>query len=399
MSTSTGAKVFPALDSMRAVAALAVLGTHAAFWGGSYTDPIWGTALARLDVGVAVFFVLSGFLLSRPWFDRHVRGDEPPSTGRYLWKRALRLVPVYVLTVVAALTLLPGNRNASVGEWFTTLLMGNTYVSDRLPDGLTQMWSLSTEVAFYLVLPGVMWLASSRRRGGPLSWNRLGMLVLGLTALNVAWTMELAGRFDSDVGMHRLWLPSYLTWFCVGLVLAACEVHIHHAVPDRFAAVVRELGCSPGLCWTAAAALFVVASTPVAGPADLTPPTLGAAMSKNLLYAAVAGLVVLPGVFAPTDGRFARTLANPIPRHVGHLSYGVFCVHLVLLELIADWRNVSLFEGRTWELFGLTLLASLLVAELLYRGVERPSQRLRNLRSPRSTSAAASAPSANATST
>ncbi len=101
-----------------------------------------------------MFFVLSGFLLSRPWFDRHVRGGGALSTGRYLWKRALRLVPVYVLTVVAALTLLPGNRNASVGEWLTTLLMGNTYVSDRLPDGLTQMWSLSTEVAFYLCSPG-----------------------------------------------------------------------------------------------------------------------------------------------------------------------------------------------------------------------------------------------------
>ena len=238
MSTGAGEKVFPALDTLRAVAAVAVLGTHAAFWGGSYPDPVWGTALARLDVGVAVFFVLSGFLLSRSWFDRHLRGAQPPSAGRYLWKRALRIMPVYMLAVVAALTLLPGNRDAGVGEWLTTLLMGNIYIfADQLPDGLTQMWSLSTEVAFYLVLPGLMWLALSRRRGGAQSPSRLGMLVLALAALNVAWIMVLAGRIGGDLGMPGLWLPSYLTWFSVGLVLAACEV--------RF-----TTGCRTGSPWS-----------------------------------------------------------------------------------------------------------------------------------------------------
>lgn len=399
MSTRAETKVFPALDTLRALAAVAVLGTHAAFWGGSYPDPVWGTALARLDVGVAVFFVLSGFLLSRPWFDSHLRRAQPPSTGRYLWKRALRIVPVYVVTVVAALTLLPGNRDADVAEWVTTLLMGNIYVADHLPDGLTQMWSLATEVAFYVVLPGLMWLALSRRRRGAPAPSRLRWLVLALAALNVAWIMELSERFAGDVGMQQLWLPSYLTWFSVGLVLAACEVRLHHGVPDRLAAVARELGRSPGLCWVAGGALFVIAATPIGGPADLTPPTLGAATAKNLLYAAIAGFVLLPGVFAPADGRFARALSHPLARHVGHLSYGIFCVHLVLLELIADWLGVPLFGGRTLELFALTLAASLVVSELIYRLVERPSQRLRNLGRGRSTSAATSAPSVSATST
>jgi peptidoglycan/LPS O-acetylase OafA/YrhL len=76
---------FPALDSMRAIASIAVLATHAAFWGGAYSQAVWGTALARLDVGVAIFFVLSGFLLSRPWFDRHRRGLPPPSASQW-WR-------------------------------------------------------------------------------------------------------------------------------------------------------------------------------------------------------------------------------------------------------------------------------------------------------------------------
>jgi peptidoglycan/LPS O-acetylase OafA/YrhL len=398
---TAAAVAFPALDSLRAVAAIAVLATHAAFWAGAYARPVWGTPLARLDVGVAVFFVLSGFLLSRPWIARHHAGLPPPSTLHYLWKRALRLVPVYVVTVVAALTLLPGNRDAGPGEWVTTLLLADIYLDDQLPDGLTQMWSLSTEVAFYMVLPGLMGLALSRVRPG--GRDRVALVSAGMTLVSVVWLMDLSVRWDGGGTMIRLWLPSYLVWFAVGIVLAWCQVRSRLEDDgadgaDRLTAVLREMGRSPGLCWLAAGALLVIASTPLAGPADLTPTTLGAALTKNLLYAAIAGLVILPGVFAPPEGRFVRVLSLPVLRHVGHLSYGVFCVHLILLELIADWRDMPLFEGRGLELFALTLAASLVVSEVLHRLVERPALRLRNVWTKGSTSATTSAPSASATS-
>lgn len=390
---------FPALDSLRAVAAVAVLATHAAFWAGAYAHPVYGTALSRLDVGVAVFFVLSGFLLSRPWIARHRAGLPPPSTTHYLWKRALRLVPVYVVTVVAAMTLLPGNRGAGVGQWVTTLLLANIYVDDHLPDGLTQMWSLSTEVAFYLVLPVLMWLGLSGARGR--RGDRLGLLALAMAATSVVWLMDLSVRWDGGGTMIRLWLPSYLVWFAVGILLASYDVRSREdrgASTGRVTAVVQELGRSPGLCWLAAGALFVIAATPLAGPPDLTPTTLGAALTKNVLYAGIAGFVILPGIFAPADGRFVRALSSRVPRHVGHLSYGIFCVHLLLLELIADWRDIPLFEGRGIELFVLTLGASLLVSEVLHRVVERPALRLRDVWPLRSRSTDTSAPSAIATS-
>lgn len=398
---SSVASTFPVLDSLRAIAAIAVLGTHAAFWAGDYSEPVWGWALARLDVGVAIFFVLSGFLLSLDWFERHRDGLPAPPVGRYLWKRSLRLVPVYLLTVIAAFTLLPGGDDAGWRDWVSSLLLADIYVDDELPDGLTQMWSLSTEVAFYLALPALMWLILPRRGRGADGYHRLGLVVLAMVVTTVVWLLDLSARLDNGDTMIRQWLPSYLTWFAVGLILAwtvSCLRRPGRAGPDRFAALVQELGQSPGLCWLSAAALFAVAATPVAGPTDLAPPTLGAALTKNLLYAAIAGLVVLPGVFGPTDGRFTRVLSHPLPRHLGHLSYGLFCVHLILLELITGWRDMPLFAGRGVELFFLTLLASLVVSEVLYRTVERPAQRLRNLRPPWVAPAASQAPSAPATS-
>ena len=193
----------PALDSMRAVAAVAVVATHTSFWSGAYAGPRFGASLARLDIGVAIFFVLSGFLLSRPWFQRHARGAAPPSTGRYLWKRALRIMPVYVLAAAAALLLLPGNSGATPALWIKTLTLTNIYVDARLPDGLTQMWSLATEVAFYLALPLVMWVALSRRRDGRPSRSRLGTVLAVLVVLNGVWLLDLAERLDTVRAVER----------------------------------------------------------------------------------------------------------------------------------------------------------------------------------------------------
>ena len=94
--------VFAVLDPLRAVGALAVLVTHATFWTGDYVrHGVLGSVLARLDVGVAIFFVLSGFLLSHHYLSRAWNREPAEPTGRYFWKRFLRIYPAYVVAVVA----------------------------------------------------------------------------------------------------------------------------------------------------------------------------------------------------------------------------------------------------------------------------------------------------------
>lgn len=385
----------PALDTMRAVAAVAVLATHTAYWAGDYTEPVWGTALARLDIGVAVFFVLSGFLLSRPWFAREAAGLARPSTRTYLWRRLLRIAPVYLLAVAAAYLLLPDNRDASAGDWVVSLLMLDLYLDDSLPAGLTQMWSLGTEVAFYLLLPVLMAVAVPRGTGGG-GARRFAVLVGVLVAVNLVWIVDLAHRLDTGTTMIQLWLPAYLTWFCTGMTLARCHVR---PGGSRLGRALTQMGSQPGACWTTALALFVVACSPVAGPYSLVPAALGEAVTKNLLYAAVAGLVILPAAFGAPGSRYVEVLSLPVLRHVGHLSYGVFCLHLVVLELVADWRGIELFRGRGAELFVVTLVLTLLVSEVVYRLVERPVLRLRTVGPGRSGTAATTAATVSSAST
>jgi peptidoglycan/LPS O-acetylase OafA/YrhL len=392
---------FPALDTMRAVGAVFVLTTHVAFWSGAYTHRVWGTALARLDIGVALFFVLSGFLLSRPFLDRRETGRPAPAVGRFWWKRVLRIFPVYLVAATAAMLLLPGNHDSSLTQWLRTLTLTDLYVTPTLPAGLTQMWSLSTELAFYLVLPGLMWLSLGRARLGPLPTWRLSVVLLAMLLLSAAWILDLAGRVDTDAQV-LLWLPSYLTWFAVGIALAAVHVLGARRPGHALAGVVAQLGRSPGACWTCAAAVFAVACTPVAGPALLVPATLGEVLTKNLLYAVASGLVLMPAVYADPASAFGRVMTTPPLRHVGHISYGIFCVHLLLLELIADWSDFPVFRGNGLVLFALTLGSSLLVSEVLYRAVELPASRLRGWsprpRSWRGSSAAVSAASDTTTS-
>lgn len=367
---------FPALDAMRAVGALAVVTTHVAFWSGDYgRHGFWGVTLARLDVGVAVFFVLSGFLLSRPYLARAAAGLRRPATRTYLWHRFLRITPVYVVAVVLALSFIHDNRDRSPGGWATTLLMLDTFVAPRPPDGLTQMWSLAVEVCFYLLLPLLMLLATGRRALRPL---RVALVLAAMTAVTVWWHLDGADRADglSD-GSPEQWLPGYLTWFAAGIGLALVHVLATRGAPAarRFLAVGRQ----PGACWTLAGALLLVSSTPLAGPALLIAPTTTESLTKNLLYTVIGLLLILPAVVADERSGFGRFMGHRVVRRLGLTSYSLFALHLPVLHLVMWLTGWQIFGGHGLQLWLLTMAGSLVAAELGYRLLEIPAMRLKRV--------------------
>lgn len=367
---------FPVLDTLRAVGAVAVLTTHTAFQAGDYLgNGVVGTLLARMDIGVALFFVLSGFLLSRPWLARAADGAQPPSTRRYYEKRLLRIYPVYLLAAVVALVFVPDNDGVGWRTWASTLLLADPYTSERLPHALTQMWSLTAEVAFYAVLPLLMWAALGRGRS--LRPARVWAVVGAMVAVNVVWVLVVADPLQERVvGSTGLWLPAFLTWFAIGIALALLQVqHSRSALPHR-AAVLVDLARMPGVCWTVVAGLLLVAATPVAGPVMFQVGSHGQILTKHLLYAVVGGLVVLTGVFATPTSTYARALSWGPLRHLGHISYGVFCLHLLVLAALYGATDYTVFAGDGPEVWAITLVLSLAAAELVYRLVEVPVDRL-----------------------
>jgi peptidoglycan/LPS O-acetylase OafA/YrhL len=368
---------FPALDTVRAMGALAVLTTHTAFQTGSYLGSgAWGTFLARLDVGVAIFFVLSAFLLARPHLARAAAERPAPDLGQYAVKRVLRIAPAYVVTAVLALSLFPKNAAEGFWQWVSSLFLLDIYTRDKLPHGLTHMWSLAVEVSFYALLPLLMVVALGRRRRA-VRPGRILLCLAGMVAITVWWHLSGTPLIDPHVpGGTGLWLPAYLSWFAVGVGLAM--LHVRHQSGDPSAVERRlvELARMPGACWVLVAGLMLAMSTPMAGPVLFVAGTPSESLVKNLAYSVIGGLIVLSGAFANPDRAFGKVMSNRLLRHLGHISYGIFCLHLSLISLVLWSTPYRLFGGDGFQVWVLTLAASIVAAEVLYRVVELPALRL-----------------------
>jgi peptidoglycan/LPS O-acetylase OafA/YrhL len=370
-------RTFPALDGARALAATAVLLHHVAFWTGDYSPDLVGRIFSRFDVGVAIFFVLSGFLLSRPLFLAARENRRPPRTAAYLWRRSLRILPAYWLTVTAALLLLPQNDGAGPGTWIRHLTLTQIYGLDHVRAGLSHTWSLCTEVAFYLVLPfaGAALVRLVRRR--PQRPGRVLAVLTVVALLGLAWVAWIWMARPLPSASVDLWLPSYAGWFAGGMALALLSVSDPASRPVR---IVTDLGTSLPTSWAAAGALFWISTSPVAGPMGLLPPTPGQAAIKSALYLGVAVLLVLPLVFGDQQQGWARqALASPPGRLLGDISYALFLIHVIVLAGGFTLFGLVQFHGNLFWMSLAVWLISVALASLVYVGVERPLRRFRNV--------------------
>src|SRR6478609_1279427 len=140
-------RYFPALTGLRAIAALLVFFNHQAWIGnfGNFADRLHN----ELHIGVSIFFVLSGFLIS--WHNIELRTENKFNTKDYLIKRFARIYPLwFILTLFTFAVEWYSRENFS----FTFLLMNlsftQTYFADALFTGIPQGWSLCIEVVFYI---------------------------------------------------------------------------------------------------------------------------------------------------------------------------------------------------------------------------------------------------------
>ncbi|WP_270889447.1 acyltransferase family protein [Pedococcus sp. 5OH_020] len=366
---------FPALDGLRAVAVVAVVLTHAGYWTGRYGHGFGAAFLARMDSGVAVFFVISGFLLFRPWLlSAAVPQRHTPSLQRYAVRRALRILPAYWLAVVLCLVLVPQQQHVTALDWVRHALLLQIYRFGWFREGLTQTWSLATEASFYAALPlfglAVAWWL---RR----AWSAPTALAAcaALGAVPVGWQIWLHAGAHQVMG--GFWLPAYLGWFAAGMALAVVRVHLDAHAPDQESRWWRAeaLGRYPFTCWAVTAAALLAAMTPVAGPRSLTADTAGQAVTKALLYGVVGTSLVWPAVF----GRSPLTmvvLANRPLRYLGDISYGMFLYHLLVLTWVMRVLGYPVFSGQVVQVFPLTVVGSAALAAVSFRFLERPFIRL-----------------------
>jgi peptidoglycan/LPS O-acetylase OafA/YrhL len=157
-----------ALDGLRGLAALGIVVLHV--WMFDHGDANGGfnpqsgvdMTINELRLGVVLFFVLSGYLLYRP-FLAAAHGERPfPALRSYARRRAARLMPAYwfaLLGSFALLAWLDHPLRTSAGELPVFLLFGQNYLAETAKHLDPPMWSLVVEVSFYAALPLVGFLA------------------------------------------------------------------------------------------------------------------------------------------------------------------------------------------------------------------------------------------------
>ena len=344
----------PAVEGMRACAAMGVVLTHAAFQTGNHTGGVMGRVFGRFDLAVAVFFALSGFLLWRG-HAAAARGLRPtPPTVHYLRSRLVRIMPAYLLAVVVILALLP-EAKADFTVWLANLTLTQIYVPLTLTAGLTQMWSLSVEVAFYLALPMLALLA---RR---LPVRARIPVIAAVAVASLGWGLI---PFDASPGINPLnWPPAFFSWFAAGMLLAELTV-TEVGWPHRLAR--RRL-----LMAVIVVVAFVVAASPLAGPEGLTPGTVSQFIVKTAMGAVVAAALIAPLVLDRPDTRH-QILDNTTMVTLGRWSYGLFIWHLAALAMVFPVIGEFAFNGHMPVVLALTVVFGFAIAAVSYALVESP---------------------------
>jgi len=349
---------FPALDGLRAVAALLVLAYHATFYSRAYEQQ-GGRLLAHLNLGVTVFFLISGFLLFRPFIAYRAGGPGRPAVPRYFRRRFLRIFPAYWLLLIG-LTLLP--RMSAVGDdWLASfalldplpILHKQGCAANPFGCGAAHTWSLTVELTFYLALPAyalaTAWLVARSRR----PWVAIELALLA--ALAVA--SVIAGYVAAAPTVVANSLAAYMLWFGLGMGLAVASV----ATEGRALRLFR----SGWLSWAAAAVAYI-------GVCYALPPTPLLLSRHDLLvqhlgFALVALLIMAPLVLGSSSGGAQLAMRTRTVAWLGLVSYGIFLWHnAIVLRLSHE------FEWSFVPLMLATVALTVPIAALSYYLVERP---------------------------
>jgi peptidoglycan/LPS O-acetylase OafA/YrhL len=383
---------FELIEGLRGVAALSVLAYHGVYkaylqGSGSPTLQAWAS---HLDAGVPLFFVISGFLLYRPFVAARMAGRPAPTTEEYGRRRILRIVPAYwvVLLVVGIAGLsYPGSPGILSPEglpyYFGFLQIYDPQVASG---GINVAWSLCVEITFYLMLP--FWAALIRRRvagrGAGGEYVALGLLFAGSVAWQV-FALNHAGP-EGFGGSAAPWiepLPNYCDQFAVGMALAVFSVSREG----------RPVRCPAWLCLAASAVAFWAISTRLGltGRTDEVQ-TVGRALAEHQLATLCAAGLLVPAVLG--GGGSARRLLGARPlMAAGRWSYGIYLVHVPVLIALLKLGLRPTSNAGLLLFAAVALLITLVAAAALSRFIERPAMRLRRRRENHGAAPAAIMPS------
>ena len=377
---------FPLFDPLRGFAALSILVVHVAIFTGGFSDTWHGRIVSHLDIGVPFFFLLSAFLLYRPFVASRREDADRPAFSGYAKRRFLRIAPAYWAVLVIS-AVVPGMAGIFSGNWWVYFgLLQNypvytaegTCAVDPYRCGLPPAWSLSIEIFFYVLLPffvvGMAWLAKRWHRP---SWLVPELVVAGL--LSVASFVIQSRVPRTDLEQFLFYSPiGRGWWFALGLALAAVSVWVRER--PREPRAVSFVSRRPWVPLLGALAIYLGISLFLLDPFPTAAFPIGDMsdyLVQFLAFGVIALLVVLPATFgAGRRDPVRRFLEHPIPTWLGLISYGIFLWQFPVLIVALDAGVAGWWPSMQFPVVVLvTLVGTIVCAAISFYALERPLMR------------------------
>jgi peptidoglycan/LPS O-acetylase OafA/YrhL len=337
------------VDGLRGLAAVGVVLLHVWMFteqDAPGTPVLLEGVVGELRQGLTYFFVLSGFLLARPWMRAALGGSAPPMLGRYLRHRAARVLPAYWFALIGAFLILRGtghDREVGVEALPAFALFAQNQIEPLLGQLNPPTWSLCVEIGFYLLLPllGGAAVAAGRRHGRP------GVLLVcaAMAAVGLSWS--LAGALLHWPGTAVTSTPTFLPLFAAGIAAAALA---HDRRPGGRTAVALVAG---GAALILLNGLWHFPGTGVLG---------------HTLRDLPAG-IGFAGIIVAIVHRPGTVLDTPPIRMLGTISYGTYLWHMPVIY----WLRVrDAVPEEFLRAFVTVLVPTLALGAISWVLVERP---------------------------
>ncbi len=324
---SDGEASFPCIDGLRAFAALSVVLCHTVGVSSSISTTS-GAYFSALRAGVEVFFVISGFVLYRPFAKAHLLGQRGPGLRGYFRRRFLRIFPAYwlVLTVGFAVGVIYLSGVASTASNY---LLVQSYVHQpNFIVGLGPAWTLVAEVTFYVFLPfyaAALWRLGRR--------HQLATELVGCTALIVVGIACICWYAYGGEPTFIQVLPANLAPFALGMLLAVLKEMV--PADSAMHRLYDSVFARPVIPWLLAALAFSATVWAIHYPAvlGLAAPPATTQIGYFLLTYAMGLLIVLPAVFGNQwEGAGRRVLRSRVVVLLGAMSYGIYLWHVPVMD-------------------------------------------------------------------
>ena len=382
MNTSTtSTKWFDGLDGLRALAAALIVVHHAGFSSGlTFRNDFLGQFFSRMDIGVSIFFVLSGFLLYRPYVEKQFDEKTVDDTKSFWLKRLVRIYPAYWLALIVILW--SGAVEVFGANGMTlSLSLTQIYHPTHALSGISQSWSLATELGFYLILPLLAAFGRKLTRGKSIN-QQTSYLLLMCAALSISsfiFRAIMASLASSDLSWWgataNLWTPSYLDTFSAGMALAVISVWAEKE--KRVADFIKPFVRCGWWWWLSAIILFWFVSTQLGlrsqWEVGLWHKNFERETVRQVLYWIIGTCLLVPLIFSKESRSFGlRFLSSKAMVYLGTISYGIYLWHQGFLTWAHQWFDWPELSGNFLSLLALSFIGSSLVAGLSYKFLEKP---------------------------